>query len=97
MIAAGSRSHKKQNLLDDKVALSAMIRLTVYNTTVLYIARTDGPLIRSLTWANTGSPAVCPTGAAGLAGLIQLDASGAIDRGEAVGLCCTGFDRAQNG
>jgi threonine synthase len=41
----------------------------------------------------TGIP-VCPTGASGLAGLIQLQASGAIAPGEAVGLFFTGFDRA---
>lgn len=40
---------------------------------------------------------VCPTGAAGLAGLIQLQASGAIDPGEAVGVFFTGFDRAKTG
>jgi threonine synthase len=38
---------------------------------------------------------VCPTGASGLAGLIQLQASGAIDPGEAVGLFFTGFDRSR--
>jgi threonine synthase len=37
--------------------------------------------------------AVCPTGAAGLAGLIHLQASGAVDEGEATGLFFTGFDR----
>jgi threonine synthase len=36
---------------------------------------------------------VCPTGAAGLAGLIQLTASGAIDPRESAGLFFTGFDR----
>jgi threonine synthase len=50
----------------------------------------------SLAQAQTGI-SVCPTGAAGLAGMIQLEASGAIDRGEAVGLFFTGFDRARNG
>jgi len=43
---------------------------------------------------HTGIP-VCPTGASGLAGLIQLQASGAIDPGEAVGLFFTGFDRSR--
>jgi threonine synthase len=38
---------------------------------------------------------VCPTGAAGLAGLMQLQASGVIGRGESVGLFFTGFDRAR--
>ncbi len=38
---------------------------------------------------------VCPTGAAGLAGLIQLTASGAIDPRESAGLFFTGFDRAE--
>jgi threonine synthase len=42
----------------------------------------------------TGIP-VCPTGASGLAGLIHLQASGAIAPGEAVGLFFTGFDRAR--
>jgi threonine synthase len=42
----------------------------------------------------TGIP-VCPTGASGLAGLIQLQASGAIAPGEAVGLFFTGFDRSK--
>jgi threonine synthase len=37
---------------------------------------------------------VCPTGAAGLAGLIQLEASGTVDKGESVGLFFTGFDRS---
>jgi threonine synthase len=36
---------------------------------------------------------VCPTGASGLAGLIQLQASGAVLPREAVGLFFTGFDR----
>ncbi len=44
--------------------------------------------------SHTGIP-VCPTGAAGLAGLIQLTDSGAIDRGEAAGLFFTGFDRSK--
>ena len=44
--------------------------------------------------SHTGIP-VCPTGASGLAGLIQLQASGAIDPSEAVGLFFTGFDRAR--
>jgi threonine synthase len=38
---------------------------------------------------------VCPTGASGLAGLIQLQASGAVAAGEAVGLFFTGFDRTK--
>jgi len=38
---------------------------------------------------------VCPTGASGLAGLIQLQASGVIDPEETVGLFFTGFDRAR--
>jgi threonine synthase len=37
---------------------------------------------------------VCPTGAAGLAGLIQLEASGMVDKSESVGIFFTGFDRA---
>ena len=44
--------------------------------------------------SHTGIP-VCPTGAAGLAGLMQLTDSGAIDRGESVGLFFTGFDRSK--
>jgi threonine synthase len=40
---------------------------------------------------------VCPTGAAGLAGLIQLTESGAIDRNESAGLFFTGFDRSKAG
>jgi threonine synthase len=36
---------------------------------------------------------VCPTGASGLAGLIQLQASGVIGPSESVGLFFTGFDR----
>jgi len=43
---------------------------------------------------QTGIP-VCPTGASGLAGLIQLQASGAITPREAVGLLFTGFDRTK--
>jgi hypothetical protein len=43
---------------------------------------------------HTGIP-VCPTGASGLAGLMQLQASGAIATGEAVSLFFTGFDRAK--
>jgi threonine synthase len=43
--------------------------------------------------AASGIP-VCPTGAAGLAGLIELEACGAVDRRETVGLCFTGFDRS---
>jgi threonine synthase len=43
---------------------------------------------------HTGIP-VCPTGASGLAGLMQLQASGAITPGESVGLFFTGFDRAR--
>lgn len=46
--------------------------------------------------ARTQIP-VCPTGASGLAGLIQLQESGAVDRGESVGLFFTGFDRARIG
>ncbi len=42
--------------------------------------------------SHTGIP-VCPTGASGLAGLMQLTDSGAIDRGESTGLFFTGFDR----
>ena len=42
---------------------------------------------------HTGIP-VCPTGASGLAGLIQLQASGGIAPGESVGLFFTGFDRS---
>jgi threonine synthase len=38
---------------------------------------------------------VCPTGASGLAGLIQLQAYGTIAPGEAVGLLFTGFDRSE--
>jgi threonine synthase len=45
---------------------------------------------------HTGIP-VCPTGASGLAGLIQLQASGVIDPRETVGLFFTGFDRAKAG
>jgi len=45
---------------------------------------------------HTGIP-VCPTGASGLAGLIQLQASGAITPGESVGLFFTGFDRSRAG
>ena len=44
--------------------------------------------------SHTGIP-VCPTGASGLAGLIQLTDSGAIDRGESAGLFFTGFDRSK--
>jgi threonine synthase len=43
---------------------------------------------------HTGIP-VCATGASGLAGLIQLQASGVIAPGESVGLFFTGFDRAK--
>jgi threonine synthase len=43
---------------------------------------------------HTGIP-VCPTGASGLAGLIQLHASGAIAPSESVGLFFTGFDRSR--
>jgi threonine synthase len=43
---------------------------------------------------HTGIP-VCPTGASGLAGLIQLQASGAIGPSETVGLFFTGFDRTK--
>jgi threonine synthase len=42
----------------------------------------------------TGIP-VCPTGASGLAGLIQLTESETIGRGESVGLFFTGFDRSR--
>jgi threonine synthase len=45
--------------------------------------------------SHTGIP-VCPTGAAGLAGLMQLTDSGAIDRGESTGLFFTGFDRLKS-
>jgi threonine synthase len=38
---------------------------------------------------------VCPTGASGLAGLMQLTDSGAIATSEAVGLFFTGFDRSK--
>jgi threonine synthase len=44
--------------------------------------------------SHTGIP-VCPTGASGLAGLIQLTDSGTIDRGESAGLFFTGFDRSK--
>jgi threonine synthase len=44
--------------------------------------------------SHTGIP-VCPTGASGLAGLIQLTSSGAIDPNESVGLFFTGFDRSR--
>ena len=43
---------------------------------------------------HTGIP-VCATGAAGLAGLIQLTNSGAVDPSESVGLFFTGFDRSK--
>jgi threonine synthase len=43
---------------------------------------------------QTGIP-VCPTGASGLAGLIHLTESGAIDRSESAGLFFTGFDRSK--
>jgi threonine synthase len=43
---------------------------------------------------HTGIP-VCPTGASGLAGLMQLTRSGAVDPGESVGLFFTGFDRSK--
>ena len=43
---------------------------------------------------HTGIP-VCPTGASGLAGLIQLTSSGAVDPSESVGLFFTGFDRSR--
>lgn len=46
--------------------------------------------------AHTGIP-VCPTGAAGLAGLIQLEAAGVVDRRGALGLFFTGFDRSTGG
>jgi threonine synthase len=46
--------------------------------------------------SHTGIP-VCPTGASGLAGLMQLTDSGAIDRGESAGLFFTGFDRPKAG
>jgi threonine synthase len=38
---------------------------------------------------------VCPTGSAGLAGLIQLTEAGAIGRSESAGLFFTGFDRSR--
>ncbi|MGE5259238.1 MAG: pyridoxal-phosphate dependent enzyme [Hyphomicrobiales bacterium] len=44
--------------------------------------------------SHTGIP-VCPTGASGLAGLMQLQASGAVSPGEAVGIFFTGFDRTK--
>jgi threonine synthase len=44
--------------------------------------------------SHTGIP-VCATGASGLAGLIHLQASGAITPREAVGLFFTGFDRTK--
>jgi len=44
--------------------------------------------------SHTGIP-VCATGASGLAGLIRLTGSGAIDRSESVGLFFTGFDRSK--
>jgi threonine synthase len=44
--------------------------------------------------SHTGIP-VCPTGAAGLAGLMQLTDSGTIDRDESAGLFFTGFDRSK--
>jgi threonine synthase len=43
---------------------------------------------------HTGIP-VCPTGASGLAGLIELTGSGAIDPSDSVGLFFTGFDRSR--
>jgi threonine synthase len=43
---------------------------------------------------HTGIP-VCPTGASGLAGLIGLTNSGAIDQSESVALFFTGFDRSR--
>jgi threonine synthase len=47
-----------------------------------------------LAHSRTGIP-VCATGSSGLAGLIQLQESGAVDRNESVGLFFTGFDRAK--
>ncbi len=38
---------------------------------------------------------VCPTGAAGLAGLIQLTAAGVVGKSESAGLFFTGFDRSR--
>jgi threonine synthase len=38
---------------------------------------------------------VCPTGAAGLAGLIQLTESGVVGRSESAGVFFTGFDRSR--
>jgi len=43
--------------------------------------------------SHTGIP-VCPTGAAGLAGLIHLTDTGVIDPGDSAALLFTGFDRA---
>jgi threonine synthase len=45
---------------------------------------------------HAGIP-VCPTGASGLAGLIQLTSSGIVDPSESVGLFFTGFDRDKVG
>jgi hypothetical protein len=43
--------------------------------------------------SHTGIP-VCPTGSAGLAGLIHLTDTGVIDPGDSAALFFTGFDRA---
>ncbi|MCU0538697.1 MAG: pyridoxal-phosphate dependent enzyme [Desulfobacterales bacterium] len=49
-----------------------------------------------LSRSHTGIP-VCPTGAAGLAGLIQLSEAGVVERSEKAGLFFTGFDRSREG
>ncbi|MCU0585530.1 MAG: pyridoxal-phosphate dependent enzyme [Desulfobacterales bacterium] len=49
-----------------------------------------------LSRSHTGIP-VCPTGAAGLAGLIQLSEAGVVERSEKVGLFFTGIDRSREG
>jgi threonine synthase len=56
---------------------------------------TEDDLRRAYTLAqhHTGIR-VCPTGSAGLAGLIRLTDAGVIGRSEAVGLFFTGFDRS---
>lgn len=43
---------------------------------------------------HTGIP-VCPTGASGLAGLMQLQAAGVVDRSETTALIFTGIDRSR--
>lgn len=50
-------------------------------------------LAHGLAFEHTGIP-VCATGSAGLAGLIQLQAAGFIDRREEVALFFTGIDRS---